>query len=134
MQLNGSCLCGSVSFTISGKLEKFYLCHCHYCQKDSGSAHAANLFFSAAELEWQCGLEQVKQFQLMGTHHMKSFCGVCGSAIPSKQPNIHSVVVPAGCIDGQLNQLPDAHLFNASKAQWETQAATIPRFEFLPEY
>ncbi|MFN3455173.1 MAG: GFA family protein, partial [Pseudobdellovibrio sp.] len=40
----GSCLCGQVEFKIQGVLESFFLCHCKYCQKDTGSAHSANLF------------------------------------------------------------------------------------------
>ncbi|RPH66319.1 MAG: aldehyde-activating protein, partial [Hyphomicrobiales bacterium] len=46
----GSCLCGDVRFEIAGDFEKFYLCHCSRCRKDTGSAHGANLFASAARL------------------------------------------------------------------------------------
>ena len=41
---SGSCLCGEIRFEIEGEFELFYLCHCEYCRKDTGSAHAANLF------------------------------------------------------------------------------------------
>jgi hypothetical protein len=41
---SGSCLCGEIRFEIEGEFERFYLCHCEYCRKDTGSAHAANLF------------------------------------------------------------------------------------------
>ncbi len=37
----GTCLCGSVTFELCGEFQSFYLCHCHRCQKDTGSAHAA---------------------------------------------------------------------------------------------
>jgi len=46
----GSCLCGEVRFEIEGEFERFYLCHCEFCRKDTGSAHAANLFSSTAAL------------------------------------------------------------------------------------
>ena len=46
----GSCLCGAVRFEIRGSLERFFLCHCRRCQKDTGTAHAANLFSATAGL------------------------------------------------------------------------------------
>ena len=39
----GSCLCGEVRFEVTGDFERFFLCHCGRCRKDTGSAHAANL-------------------------------------------------------------------------------------------
>jgi hypothetical protein len=47
---NGSCLCGQVQFELEGTFDAFYLCHCQYCQKDTDSAHAANLFSKTASL------------------------------------------------------------------------------------
>ena len=44
----GSCLCGNAKFEVQGKVDGFYLCHCRHCQKDTGSAHAANLFSKSA--------------------------------------------------------------------------------------
>lgn len=54
-QHSGSCLCGAVRFTVQGAFEHFYLCHCEYCRKDSGSAHGANLFSATARLQWLAG-------------------------------------------------------------------------------
>ncbi len=42
----GSCLCGAVRFRIEGEFERFYLCHCSHCRKDTGSAHAAGQFLA----------------------------------------------------------------------------------------
>jgi len=77
----GSCLCGEVRFEIEGSFESFYLCHCEHCRKDTGSAHAANLFSSSARLAWLSGEERKKTFTLLGTRHTRSFCTTCGSAL-----------------------------------------------------
>ncbi|WP_029914711.1 GFA family protein [Pelobacter seleniigenes] len=129
----GSCLCGAVRFEIRGDFERFYLCHCQHCQKDTGSAHAANLFSSSAILHWLSGKDLVKSFTLPGTRHMKSFCSTCGSALPSCQPEGQLLVVPAGSLDSELSIRPHAQLFVASKAQWEQELTDIPQFEKLPE-
>ena len=82
MSVKGSCLCGSVNFEIDGDFDSFFLCHCSYCRKDTGSAHGANLFSSNAKLKWKSGQDLVKNFKLTGTRHTKSFCSECGSAMP----------------------------------------------------
>ncbi len=129
----GSCLCGAVHFEIRGDFERFYLCHCQHCQKDTGAAHAANLFSTSATLHWLSGEDLVKSFTVTGSRHMKSFCSTCGSALPSRQQEGQLLVVPAGSLDSELSIRPLAHLFVASKAQWEQGLTDIPQFEKLPE-
>ncbi|MDO6683303.1 MULTISPECIES: GFA family protein [unclassified Oceanobacter] len=129
---SGSCLCGAVSFTITGEFDRFYLCHCQHCQKDTGSAYAANLFSYTAELVWQSGAEAVTSFTLPGTRHNKSFCQRCGSALPCTQ-SAGLLVVPAGCLDTDITMLPTAHLFLSSKATWEEGLEEVAKFDGLPD-
>jgi hypothetical protein len=121
-----------VRFEILGDLEGFYLCHCKHCQKDTGSAHAANLFSSSAQLVWRSGQDAVTCYQLPSTQHIKSFCSRCGSALPSLQMNDALVVVPAGSVDQELAVTPNAHIFTASRAAWDRDLETIPSYEQLP--
>lgn len=59
----GACLCGAVRFEVDGAFDRFYLCHCESCRKDSGSAHAANLFSSFASLaSWEHDLSDIPSF------------------------------------------------------------------------
>jgi hypothetical protein len=128
----GSCLCGTVRFEVKGQFDSFYLCHCQHCKKDTGSAHAANLFSQSAKLIWQAGADAVASFALPGTRHNKSFCKLCGSALPSTQI-AGLLVVPAGCLDTKVSMLPTAHIFMASKAVWDGGLGEVPTFEGLPE-
>lgn len=128
----GSCLCGEVRFEIAGEFEHFYLCHCEYCRKDTGSAHAANLFSSTAALKWVSGEDKVRQFNLPATRHNRCFCGTCGSALPMIQMNGQLLVVPAGSLDSELPMRPDAHLFMSSKACWDDALEKIPTFDRFP--
>ncbi|GAA0786462.1 GFA family protein [Marinobacterium sediminicola] len=128
----GACLCGTVRFEVHGDFDSFYLCHCQHCQKDTGSAHAANLFAKSARLIWLSGEDAVTSFTLPGTRHHKSFCKICGSALPST-PLPGLLVVPAGCLDAKIPLMPTAHIFTASKASWDDTFEEVPRFEGLPE-
>ncbi|MGE4580224.1 MAG: GFA family protein [Desulfuromonadales bacterium] len=129
---SGSCLCGSVKFEIEGDFDSFYLCHCKHCQKDTGSAHAANLFSESARLTWCKGKELVKTYTIPNTRHSKSFCLNCGSALPNHFEKSGFIVVPAGSLDSIINIRPDAHLYVSSKANWEHDLDKIPSFEKLP--
>lgn len=128
----GSCLCEKVQFEIHGSFESFFLCHCKHCQKDTGSAHAANLFSTTAKLKWITGQDFVKTFTLPGTRHMKSFCSECGSAAPNLQMNGQLLVVPAGSLNNEPNIAPTAHIFYSSRAEWENLLDKTKKFEKLP--
>ena len=129
---SGSCLCQKVKYEVEGTFDLFYLCHCKHCQKDTGSAHAANLFSTNAKLKWLSGGSAVKNFNLPGTRHAKSFCAECSSALPNLQMNGQLLVVPAGSIDEDISTKPTAHIFCSSKANWEDALAITKQFERLP--
>jgi hypothetical protein len=123
----GSCLCGAVRFEIVGDFERFYLCHCEYCRKDTGSAHAANLFSATATLQWLSGEDQVRVFDLPSTRHRNCFCATCGSALPDLQMNGALLKAPAGSLDTDVHIRPDAHIFFASKAGWDEALERVPK-------
>jgi hypothetical protein len=129
---SGSCLCGQIQYDIVGDFESFFLCHCKYCQKDTGSAHAANLFSSTATLKWLAGHDKVVVFNLPSTRHARSFCSLCGSAVPSQQFKGSLLVVPAGSLDSEVNIEPNAHLFVSSRANWDHELEHVPCYEGLP--
>lgn len=130
MQHLGSCLCGAVTFKVEGEFDRFFLCHCSHCRKDTGSAHAANLFSSRAKFEWLSGLDMVQTYNLPETRHTRCFCSVCGSAMPHISSEL--VVVPAGSLDTYLASIPDAHVFVASRAAWDKDLNVIPAFDTFP--
>ena len=127
----GSCLCGTVRFEVKGDFDSFYLCHCQHCQKDTGSAHGANLFSQSAKLVWLSGEAAVTSFTLSGTRHTKSFCKLCGSALPNTQV-AGLLVVPAGCLDTEVSMASTAHIFSSSKAVWDGESGPVPKFDGHP--
>lgn len=128
----GSCLCGKVSFRISGEFDAFFLCHCSRCRKDTGSAHAANLFSTTARLEWERGQDLVRAFRLADTRHEKSFCIECGAALPGLQMNGGLLVVPAGSLDSDIALRPTAHICCDSRAMWDNDLEKLPMMDGLP--
>ncbi len=132
MTATGSCLCGEVAYKYDGRFENFFLCHCKYCRKDSGSAHTANLFGKGGELVWLRGRDKVSSFILPHTRHQRSFCKQCGSALPYDLNEGDQFVVPAGSLDTDVGLVPQGHIFMASKANWDAGLHDVACFAKLP--
>ena len=133
MTYKGGCLCGAVKFEISGPIQKIVQCHCSQCRKVQGNAFATNGFVSASDFNIIAG-----ESELTGYDHSdvqtKYFCKHCGSPISSSnkdRPN--EVRVRLGNIESDIIERPEAHIFVASKANWETICGDLPQYdEFEP--
>ncbi len=132
MKYSGSCLCGNIKYEITGNFEKFFFCHCKFCRKDTGSAHASNLFSSTAKLQWLKGKNEVKTFDYNNSGHVKSFCPNCSSALPNIQMDGKLLVVPAGSLDSDIEIIPTGHIFLSERANWDSELEKVTHFENLP--
>ncbi|MFV3128414.1 GFA family protein [Niveispirillum sp. KHB5.9] len=128
----GSCLCGAVRFQISGDFQSFFLCHCSRCRKNTGSAHAANLFSTSATINWLSGLDHIRGYRVPDTRHERCFCDMCGSALPIQQIGGALLVVPAGSLDGLVDIKPTAHICYGSRADWDEELGAVPVLDGLP--
>ncbi|MGB5996363.1 MAG: GFA family protein [Marinomonas sp.] len=128
----GSCLCGTAKFELVGEFKKFFLCHCSRCRKSSGSAHCSNLFAPGAQLTWLSGEEKLRFYQHEDTNFARTFCSVCGSNVPTDAKARGLVVVPAGCLDTDVDISPQAHVFTSSKGNWDDGFENLPAFEGMP--
>ncbi|MBW8638924.1 GFA family protein [Hoeflea sp. WL0058] len=126
----GSCLCGDVQYEITGAFDAFFLCHCKRCRKGTGTAHAANLFSSTATIRWIAGRDDVRSYRVPESRHQKSFCGRCGSAVPTEKRGL--LVVPAGGLDTEVDIRPNAHICCESRADWDDGFADVPCLDGLP--
>lgn len=130
----GSCLCGSVTFTVRPPFSAFRYCHCSRCRKASGSAHAANLIVPRAQFSWLKGEESVKRFDLPGAQRFAVwFCPACGSRVPHAMKNREDVLIPAGVLDADPGLRPENNIFWASKASWYVEPHERPQFKEYPE-
>ena len=127
----GSCLCGAVHYSFSGSFERFFLCHCSRCRKGTGSAHASNMFFAGAELTWLSGGDMVQTYAVEGTRHSRSFCRQCGTPLPQILGG-DRLKLPAGSLDSATDRRPLAHIWTASRADWDDHLETVPGFPDRP--
>lgn len=133
-EVSGSCLCGKVSFKVTGPFKAFYICHCSRCRRATGSAHASNIFGTPDQLEWLSGEEHIKNYKLPEAERFnKNFCTECGSAVPMISQDGTRLLIPAGTLASDPEIRPDAVIFWADRAEWYRDAQSARRFEGYPE-
>lgn len=131
-QFKGACLCGACRYSIKAeKPNAMYLCHCSRCRKETGSIHAATVFFDHAQLTWEKGEENITYFHLENTRKQRAFCKTCGCPLPKYYKENH-VMLPAGTLVDDTRLQPTAHIYCASRSSWEDKAKDLKRFDELP--
>ena len=130
--LKGSCLCGAVTFEVTGDPKRFYHCHCSRCRKATGTGHASNLFVQPGTLSWLTGSEQVRTFKVPEAQRFANhFCCICGSRLPRQPKDSDMVIIPGGSLDDEPSLKPQARIFSASRASWSCSGDELP---VHPEY
>jgi len=131
---NGGCLCGKIKFEITGKIEDIICCHCSLCRKAQGSAFATNGNLDADKFVIISGADQLTGYEAT-PGQTKYFCRHCGSPIMSKSTAYPDKVrVRLGTIESDISERPVAHVFVASKANWEELPGDLRQYdEYIPE-
>ncbi len=131
--LTGECLCGTVKFSVTDRFEAFYQCHCKQCQQLTGSAFASNIFTDPDNIEWLSGQASITNYEHPSREFSKSFCKVCGSAVPFINKTKTSLIVPAGSLNKLPNIQPQANIFTSEEACWLKQGLQAVKFSGFPE-
>jgi hypothetical protein len=133
--LKGSCLCGSVTYAVTGEPKRFYHCHCSRCRRVTGTGHASNLFLQPAALTWLSGEELVREFKVPEAKRFtNNFCANCGSRLPRQAKDSDLVMIPAGSLDDEAPIRPQARIFSDSRASWSCTDGDMPVYaEFPPQ-
>lgn len=131
--LDGSCLCGAVTFRLQGEVQRFYHCHCQRCRKTTGTGHASNLFVTPeSSLTWLSGEDRLRRFKVPDAERFfNCFCGECGSPMPRVVHELGGVLIPAGSLNGEPPINPQARIFWESRAGWSC-ADDLPQFAEYP--
>lgn len=121
---NGSCLCGSVAFTIDGDLSPPSLCHCGQCRKQSGHVwsstwtHQDNLSFTASDtLAWFRASDIAR----------RGFCRSCGSFLFWQHNDEDTISISMGAFDTPTGLQLARHIFVADKGDYYDITDDLPQ-------
>ena len=125
MQLEGSCYCGAVKFSVAAYAPvPFLRCYCSICRKSAGGGgYAINLGAKAATMK-VTGEKNIGVFHAVidgkESEGRRHFCKKCGTALWVFDPRWPDLIHPfASAIDSDLPVPPQhVHMMLGSKANW----------------
>jgi hypothetical protein len=133
-KLTGGCNCGLVRFEVTEPLVSASYCHCTRCQRRTGTAASANAVAVPGSFRILQGEERLRAWKPEDGAE-KWFCGDCGSAMFSRDPDEPKHVgLRLGAFDEDPGVRPSAHKYVAYAASWEPIPADgLPRYPERPD-
>jgi hypothetical protein len=130
--LDGSCLCGSITYTCDADPIAVGICHCTECQKQTGTAYSVVVVVPRDTLAIEG--DTLGLITTVGTESnqpmRRRFCQGCGSPIvslPDADPGI--AVIKAGTLDDRSWLEPSFEIWCDSALPWSTREVDArPRF------
>lgn len=120
----GSCLCGAVSFEVTGDLHRPDACHCRMCRKASGHYWAStDVPRSSLTLH---GADKVGWFQ-SSERVRRGFCSVCGSTLFWDPIKKDTIAIAMGAFDTPTGTHLGMHIFVADKGDYYDIADGLPQ-------
>lgn len=125
--INGSCLCGSMKYEISGKVGDIVHCHCKTCRKAHGSAFSSVAAVQDGDIRL-LNEGKLKSYESSAGKH-RYFCSNCGTQIYAKRDNTSHVILKLGSLDSEIDSLEKEHIWVSEKADWYRINSTLPERE-----
>lgn len=130
--LEGSCLCGSVTYTAEGPLVAMARCHCDQCRKSSGAEFATNGSVAKDTFRVTAGEELLARYE-SSPGAFRVFCSRCGSPLYKEDENgPYEVRLRLGCLDSEPRQTPLFHIFVSEKPAWSEISDDLPHHATRP--
>lgn len=110
----GSCLCGAVSYHVTGPLRPVVACHCSQCRKTSGhyvaatQAAMADVRIEGESLVWYRSSEVAQ----------RGFCGRCGSNLFWQRHGSDRISIWAGTLEGPTGLKMTTQLYPEDKGDY----------------
>lgn len=117
----GGCLCGAVTYLVTGPLRPVVACHCVQCRKTSGhhvaatSAARGDIAISGA-VAWYQSSETAR----------RGFCGTCGSNLFWDGAGVNLSIF-AGTLDGATGLALIGHIYCADKGDYYELSDDLPK-------
>lgn len=126
---SGSCLCGGVTFILSGDLAPVSCCHCTQCRKTTGHYLASTeapadklAFTSDSSLKWYQSSDYAE----------RGFCGNCGSTLFWRVIDSSNISIAVGSLASPTGLKTNRHIFLADKGDYYPTPDDAPCFATFP--
>lgn len=125
----GGCACRAVRYRMTSRPLFVHCCHCHWCQRETGSAFVLNAMIEADRVVLLQGEPVVIHTpSLSGIGQKITRCPTCHIALWSNYGGGGDRVrfVRVGTLDEAERLPPDIHIFTESKQPWVKLGPEVP--------
>lgn len=131
LSFEGGCACGAVRYRMTSPPMFVHCCHCHDCQRQTGSAFVINALIETDRVHLLTGHTEVVGVPTdSGRPHDIHRCPTCRTALWSNYGGRAALrFVRVGTLDDSAALPPDVHIYTRSKLPWLTLPAGVPAFE-----
>jgi hypothetical protein len=129
VSLEGGCTCRAVRYRMTSEPLFVNCCHCHWCQRETGSAFAINAMIEADRVVVTSGEPEVVHTPSNSGKGQKiSRCPNCRIALWSNYAGAGDKVrfVRVGTLDDADRCPPGIHIFTSSKQRWVVLPPDVP--------
>ena len=123
-KLNGRCLCGSETFTVTAPFRPIIVCHCRQCARWTGATVPATAV-APERFELTSGDEDLAWYRASDSA-ARGFCRACGSSLCWKPDSGTHISILAGALDPPTGLEIDSHIFVGDKADYYEIAGEVP--------
>ncbi|MEZ5922774.1 MAG: GFA family protein [Hyphomicrobiaceae bacterium] len=132
--MEGGCTCRHIRYRLIGKPMIVHACHCRWCQRETGTAHAMNAVYEADRvLHIAQEPELIDTPSASGKGQRIARCPICRVAVWSNYAGFGPLArfVRVGTLDDPDFCPPDVHIYTDSKQAWVIIPAGVKSY---PEY
>ena len=129
---HGSCLCGSVQYTVDDDLKFVLNCHCRFCSKAHGAAFTTILIMPFSKLEVVEGQALLTSYEVKPLNSLRVFCSRCGTRLYNHAPSKGMISLMVATLDTDTELRPLANINVGSKCSWHRIEDALPQFNAAP--
>ncbi len=135
MKVDGSCLCGHITYEAEIDPERVAICHCTDCQSHSGTAYGVVVGILDEEFRLLGGeLKTYEKIADSGTVRALTFCPECGTRIHAKTVGEGSSFfgLRVGTVRQRDRLKPRRQVWCRSAQDWVSDLRSIPQYDKQP--
>jgi hypothetical protein len=131
--IEGRCLCGAVTYELSGEPMFVGHCGCENCQRSTGTGHSSIAAFPEPALKASGATTAFEGKGDSGQPTTYQFCPKCGSRLFTRAAVMPDVVmVTLGTMDASADLKPSMFIYGKRRRAWDHVDPSVPVFEAMP--
>ena len=127
--MHAQCQCGQLAAEVAGTTDQIVACHCHHCQRRSGSPFGLMAYYLADAVKISGDAREFTRPADSGNMFTTGFCPQCGATVWARADQKPGIIgIPVGAFANASFPAPARSVWEQSKHAWVVMPDDIPQF------